>query len=131
MVALSQCSTNEEYMKTYKTFEEWAENQSEKQRKIVSKLRKLVADVAPRLVETSKWGNAVWVKGDLPLIYIHSKNDHIQFGFFGGALLADPQKTFSGKGKFVRHLKVETEKDIDEKSYATMIRKAVRAPAYK
>lgn len=118
-------------MKTYSSFSEWHKAQPAAQRKIIAKLRQLVADIAPKLKETSKWGNGVWLKGELPIIYLHTKSDHLQFGFFAGAGFPDPKKLLQGKGKFVRHIPLKSGEDIDEPALATMIRKAVCAPAYK
>lgn len=118
-------------MKTYESFDGWFKKQSLAQKKIITKLRKLVKTVAPKLTEDSKWTNGVWLKGGLPIIYIHTKPDHLQFGFFAGAQLSDPQNLFRGKGKYVRHIRVEGIGDVDEAAFATMIRKAVRARSYK
>ena len=118
-------------MKTYDTFADWYKVQSTLHKKVIAKLRKLVSNTAPKLIETSKWSNGVWLKGDLPLIFIHTEKDHVQFGFFAGALLSDPKKLLQGTGKYVRHIRVESAEEIDEKNFATMIRKAVKAPAYK
>ena len=118
-------------MKTYDSFGSWYKEQSTKHKKIITRLRKLVKKVAPELVESSKWTNGVWLKGELPLIYIHTKSDHLQFGFFAGAAFTDPKKLLRGYGKHVRHIRVENFEDIDEATFATMIRKAVRAPPYK
>jgi len=117
-------------MKTYDSFGSWYRDQSLKHKRIISRLRKLVCEVAPRLVETSKWTNGVWLKGDLPIIYIHTEKDHVQLGFFAGATLNDPKKLLRGKGKQVRHIRVEGIGDIDATAFATMIRRAVRAPSY-
>jgi hypothetical protein len=118
-------------MKTYPTFAAWYQARSTGHKKIVSKLRKLVSEVAPKLVESSKWTNGVWLKDELPIIYIHTEPDHVQFGFFAGATFTDPRKILKGKGNHVRHIRIENIEDIDEKALATMIRKAIRAPAYK
>lgn len=118
-------------MKTYETFASWYADQSAGHKRIINKLRRLVKDVAPNLVEGSKWTNGVWLKNDLPIIYIHTEADHLQFGFFAGATFTDPKKLLRGKGKFVRHIRVERLADVDEAAFATMIRKAVRAPSYK
>lgn len=118
-------------MKTYETFGAWYKDQSPSHKRIITKLRRLVNDVAPKLIESSKWTNGVWLKGDLPIIYIHTEADHVQFGFFAGATFTDPKKLLRGKGKFVRHIRVERPADVDEAAFATIIRKAVRAPSYK
>jgi len=118
-------------MKTYDSFESWYEDRSTKQKKIISKIRKLITKIAPNLIETSKWTNGVWLKGELPIIYLHTEPDHVQFGFFAGATFTDPKNLLCGKGKMVRHIRVDAIDDIDEVAFATMIRKAVRAPSYK
>ncbi|NRA65697.1 MAG: DUF1801 domain-containing protein [Pseudobacteriovorax sp.] len=118
-------------MKTYESFQQWYKDQSTSQKRLITALRRLVNATAPNLVESSKWTNGVWLKGDLPIIYIHSEPDHIQFGFFAGATFTDPKKILRGKGKFVRHIRVESSEDLDEKAFTTMIRKALRAPSYR
>jgi len=118
-------------MKTYDSFKDWLANQKISQKKTITKIRKLVKDVAPQLVESSKWGNGVWLKGDLPIIYIHTKIDHIQFGFFAGATFTDPQKILKGTGKFIRHVRIEQTIGIDEVALSTMVRKTIKAPRYK
>ena len=118
-------------MKTYDSFQAWYKDQSTSQKRLIAALRRVVNEVAPKLVESSKWTNGVWLKGDLPIIYVHTETDHLQFGFFAGATFTDPKKLLKGKGKFVRHIRIESSKDIDEKVLATMIRKAIKAPPYK
>ena len=118
-------------MKTYDSFDEWYRDQTTEHKNIITRLRNLVNDTSPKLVESSKWTNGVWLKRDLPIIYIHTEPDHVQFGFFGGAYLSDPNNLLRGKGKQVRHIRVEEINDIDESKFVTMIRKAVRAPSYK
>ena len=118
-------------MKTYNSFSDWYKYQSTNHKKIITKLRKIVSKISPKLVESSKWGNGVWLKNDLPIIYIHTKLDHVQFGFFAGATLTDPKKLLQGSGKYVRHIRVGKIEDINESLFATMTRKAVRAPSYK
>ena len=118
-------------LKTYASFADWYQDQSPRQKKIITRLQKLVSKVTPQLVESSKWTNGIWLKGNLPIIYIHTAPDHVQFGFFAGASFTDPKNLLRGTGKHVRHIRVENIEDIDERTFATMIRKAVSAPAYR
>lgn len=118
-------------MKCYDSFTAWYKDQSVSHKRIITKLRKLVAKTAPKLIESSKWTNDVWLKGELPILYCHTKPDHIQFGFFAGASLSDPKGILKGKSKLIRHIKIEKTSDIDEKAFAAMIRKAVKAPPYR
>ena len=44
----------------------------------------------------------------------------------GGSALKDPSGLLKGEGKFVRHIKVRTRSDIDEKAFGTLLRQAAR-----
>jgi hypothetical protein len=114
-------------MKSYDTFDLWAADQSAKHRKIAAALRKLVQKTAPTLSEAVKWGNGCWVGKKYPVAYLHAEEDHLQFGFFGGAGLADPKELLVGSGKFVRHIKVRSLDDIDSAAFSQLIRQAVKS----
>ncbi len=113
-------------MKKFETFPQWAADQHAKQKKIISALRKLVKKTAPSLCESVKWGNGCWLGEEWPVIFLHAKDDHLQFGFFGGTGLLDPDALLQGSGKHVKHIKVYTLSDIDEAAFARLIRQAVR-----
>ena len=101
-------------MKTYATFDEYLADQVPRNQNIIRVLRKFVKRVAPQLQEFVKWGNGCWIKGKAPIAYVYSADDHVQFGFFRGSALRDPNGLLNGKGKFVRHIKVVKRADIDE-----------------
>lgn len=113
-------------MKAYATFDLWAEDQKSAYQKLIKTLRKLVKKKAPSLVESVKWGNGCWVGKERPVIYLYADKDHLQFGFFYGTALSDPKGRLIGKGKFVRHVKIRTPKDIDEKLLGGWIRQAIK-----
>lgn len=118
-------------MRTHASFDDWEAAQEPGRLPVIRRLRELVKRAGPRLVESSKWGNGCWLAGDLPLLFLHAADDHLQFGFFGGALLNDPDGLLRGRAKFVRHVRIEGLDSIEEKALATLIRRAVRAPAYR
>ena len=101
-------------MKTYKSFDLWYADQTAKNKKLISSLRKIVKAAAPKLEEASKWGNACWLKNEKAAIFLYVDKDHIQFGFFNGATLPDPKGLLQGKGAHLRHVKIRTAADIDE-----------------
>jgi hypothetical protein len=113
-------------MKKYETFPRWAADQHAHQKKMISALRKLVRKAAPSLQESVKWGNGVWLGEEWPVAFLHAKDDHLQFGFFGGSGLADPKKLLQGSGKYIRHLKVFKLDDIDAATFTRLIKQAVR-----
>jgi hypothetical protein len=113
-------------MKAYATFDAWRAGQSPAHRRLIGTLRRLVADAAPALEESVKWGNGCWLKGKSPIVYLHAETDHLHFGFFHGATLDDPRGLLHGKGKYVRHVKVHRPADIDAAALRAFVRQASR-----
>lgn len=113
-------------MKAYATFALYLADQPPKNRTVIRALRKFVARTTPELEEAVKWGNGCWVKGKAPVAYVYSDKDHVQFGFIRGSSLKDPKGLLQGKGEYVRHVKVRTTKDIDEKAFGAFLRQAAR-----
>jgi hypothetical protein len=111
-------------MKTYASFDQYLAGQVRGNQQVIRSLRTFVKRVAPQLQESVKWGNGCWVKGKVPVAYVYSGPDHVQFGFFRGAMLQDPKGLLQGDGKFVRHIKVFRRSDIDERSFGTLLRQA-------
>jgi hypothetical protein len=72
-----------------------------------------------------KWGNGCWVIGSVPVAYVYSAPDYVQFGFFRGSGLKD-QRILEGKGQYVRHIKVRKTSDIDEDAFRVLLRQAAR-----
>jgi hypothetical protein len=66
------------------------------------------------------------VQGKAPVAYVYSAPDHVQFGFFRGSALSDPNGLLKGEGKFVRHIKVRKRSDIDQTAFETILRQAVK-----
>jgi hypothetical protein len=83
-------------MKRYASFAEYLAGQSPRNQTIICALRKLVKKVAPDLEESVKWGNGCWVKGKVPVSYVYSGPDYLQFGFFGGSAFEDPRGLLEG-----------------------------------
>src|SRR5262249_5127946 len=104
-------------MKAYATFDLYLADQPAKNQKIIRALRAFVAKAAPELEEFVKWGNGCWVKGKLPVAYVYSDTDFVQFGFIQGSTLADPKKLLEGNGQYVRHIKVHDVAEIDERAF--------------
>jgi hypothetical protein len=64
--------------------------------------------------------------GNVPVAYVYSAPDYVQFGFFRGSGLKDPQRILEGKGQYVRHIKVRKASDIDEGAFRVLLRQAAR-----
>jgi hypothetical protein len=113
-------------MKAYESFSEWKKDQSPRNQRLVVSLARLIKDTAPHLTATVKWGQGCWVDDGRPKMFVHPEEDHLQFGFFNGATLEDPEQVLTGKGKYVRHVKVYTRKDINTDILGDLIRQAMK-----
>jgi hypothetical protein len=113
-------------MKRYASFDDYLADQGPRNRTIIRAVRRFVAKTSPVLEESVKWGNGCWLKGDVPVSYVYSGPDHVQFGFFAGATLDDPRGLLEGKGRFVRHVKLRKAADLDERAFRALLRQAAR-----
>lgn len=113
-------------MKRYASFDEYQADQSVRNRRIITALRRFVKRTSPRLAEGVKWGNGCWIGAAGPVAYVYSAPDYVQFGFFRGAKLKDPKSLLEGSGRFVRHIKVRRTADIDARAFAALLRQAAR-----
>jgi len=113
-------------MSKAKTADALVKEQSPGLRALMEKLRAFVKKQAPQLDERIKWGGICWV-GRGVVCYAHPLGDRVDFGFFKGAMLKDPEGILEGSGKFLRHVKVRTLADIREGKLAGMLGQALKA----
>jgi hypothetical protein len=111
-------------MSKEKNVEAYVRSLEPRHRTLVQTLRRLVASEAPHLAEVMKWGNVCWVgRGNVCLV--HVADDHLDFGFFRGASISDPDGILVGNGKFLRMVKVRRAADIRPRPLAGVIAGAV------
>jgi hypothetical protein len=113
-------------MKKYANFDDYLDDQPPKNRSIIRALRRFVKRAESGLEESVKWGNGCWVKGKVPVSYVYSAPDYVQFGFFRGSSLKDPRGLLEGNGQYVRHVKVRKLSDISEDVFKALLRQAAR-----
>ena len=111
-------------MKAYATFDDYLADQSAKNQKIIRALRAFVKRVEPGLREAVKWGNGCWIGTKGPVAYVYSDSGYVQFGFFNGAALKDPKGLLEGKARYVRHIKVHAPAEIDQRTFAALLKQA-------
>jgi hypothetical protein len=58
---------------------------------------------------------------DAAFAYVNAFKAHVNVGFFRGAEIADPEHLLEGTGKFMRHVKLRPESQVD----ATALRKLI------
>src|ERR1700732_3188135 len=74
--------------------------------KMLSKLRKVIIEADPDIIEEWKWNTAVWTRDGL-VCSGGAFKDHVKLNFFKGAALKDP------KGLFNAGLDAKTTRAID------------------
>ena len=93
-----------------------------KQRKLTGKLRTIVKKALPNAEEKIKWGNPTYVLKGKNVAWILNYKEHVDLGFFKGAMMKSP--LLEGTGKGLRHIKIRGEKDIKEREFAALVRRA-------
>ena len=58
---------------------------------------------------------------DAPFGYVNTFKNHVNVGFFYGALLEDPAGLLEGSGKRMRHVKLQPGADLDAASLRNLI----------
>jgi hypothetical protein len=59
--------------------------------------------------------------GDAAFGYVNAFTAHVNVGFFRGAEIADPHGLLEGTGKFMRHVKLRPDRDVDAAALKTLI----------
>jgi hypothetical protein len=62
--------------------------------------------------------------GDAAFAYVNAFRAHVNVGFFRGAEIADPHGLLEGTGKFMRHVKLRPDRDVDATTLMKLIQTA-------
>ena len=93
---------------------------------MVARLRKLILEADPDLIEEWKWDTPVWSsKGNVVAVGVFK--DHVKLNFFKGASLADPNGLFNAglDAKATRAIDIAEGEEIDEAALKDLVRTAV------
>jgi hypothetical protein len=61
---------------------------------------------------------------DAAFAYVDAFTAHVNVGFFNGAGLPDPTGVLQGTGKYMRHVKLRVDDDVDAKALVSLIESA-------
>jgi hypothetical protein len=61
---------------------------------------------------------------DAAFAYVNAFKAHVNVGFFRGAEIADPDGLLEGTGRFMRHVKLSPERDVDATTLERLIETA-------
>ncbi len=93
---------------------------------LYARLRRVLQQAAPGLVEEWKWGTGVWSQNG-NVVSIGAFKDHLKVNFFKGAAVNDPRGLFNAgqEAKASRSIDLFEGSKIDEAALADLIRGAV------
>jgi hypothetical protein len=95
-------------------------------RKVARALRNFVKRSVPGVKETvNAWGIPTFEAPNPFCFYMVGKN-HVTFGFHFGTSLQDPEQLLEGTGKNIRHVKLRTVADLEQKSLPGLVLAAAR-----
>ena len=94
--------------------------------KMLARLRKLILEAAPDIVEEWKWDTAVWSQKGL-VCSAGAFKDHIKLNFFKGASLKDSKGLFNAslEAKSTRAIDFNESDEINEAALQDLIRAAI------
>ena len=101
-----------------KKVKSYLENLPSPQKEICKRVRTIILRPFPELDESFKNG-VPWYEGKY---YIVGLKDHVNIGFSIEGLTAYEMSLFGGKGKLMRHIKLYSLEDIDEKRIVKLLK---------
>lgn len=96
----------------------------------LARVRKLILDAAPELVEQWKWNVPLWsCRGNV--LAVGAFKDHVKLNFFRGAALDDPTGLFNAglEAKGSRAIDIRQGEKLDERALRQLLRAAVALDA--
>ena len=110
---------------TDKTVDNYIAELPESQAELVREVRQIILRAAPEAEESIKWAQPVYeING--PFAYIKAFKNSVNFGFWRGADINDPDELLQGSGEKMRHFKLSTRKDINEPIFSDFVQQAVK-----
>jgi hypothetical protein len=108
-----------------KKVDEYIKKQKSPQKEICQKLREIILKTIPEINEEMRVGVPCYghTKEDLcGKYYIAALKDHVNLGFSLKGLSKDEIALFEGSGKTMKHIKVYSSKEIDEKKIIKLLK---------
>ncbi len=91
----------------------WMHEHSGKLGAITLRWFEVMRDCGDDVRELLHDGHPTACVADAAFAYVNAFKAHVNVGFFRGAEIADPEHLLEGTGKFMRHVKLSPEKQVD------------------
>ena len=102
-----------------KKVEEYIEKQKSPQKEILQKVRKIFQKTLPSFEEEMAWGCVTFAGKKF---YIAAVKNCVHVGFAITGLNKEEISVFEGSGKTMRHIKIPSLENIDEKTLVELIK---------
>ena len=102
-----------------KQVDEYIEKQKSPQKEIIQKVRNIFLRTLPNCKEKSAWGVITFADGKF---YIGAMKNRVHVGFAINGLNKEEIGLFEGSGKTMRHIKIHSFEEIDEKKLVKLIK---------
>lgn len=104
--------------------DKWLEQRDDQLGAIARRWFKTIRQLGDDVEETLHDGHPTACVGKAAFVYVNAFKAHVNVGFFHGAQLNDPSGLLEGTGKFMRHVKLRPEENVDETALREMIESA-------
>lgn len=95
------------------------------QREVVTTLRGIVRNQARDAEEGIMWSQPVYTLNG-PVCYIKAFSDHVNFGFWRGNEIDDPEDLLTGELPTMRHVTIRHVNDVKRDAFEALVRSAVK-----
>jgi len=102
----------------------WFEARSDELGRIARRWFAVMRDCGNDVRELLHDGQPTACVGDAAFAYVDAFTAHVNVGFFGGNALADPSGLLGGNGKYMRHVTLTPQREIDPEALSRLIRTA-------
>src|SRR6266436_1021286 len=94
--------------------------------KALSRMRQLIKEADPDVVEEWKWMNPIWSHDGI-ICTGESYKNHVKLTFAKGASLKDPARLFNSslEGNVRRAIDIHEGEEVDESAFKALVRQAV------
>ena len=116
---------------THGSFDEALSGSSDQVKEIARRLRKLIIDFYPEVVEVPWPKQKIIGYGVGPkkmsehFCYIGAHREHVNLGFYYGAELSDPEGLLEGTGKKLRHIKVREVEEVAQPALRHLVQSSL------
>ena len=101
--------------------EAWMHDHSGELGAIAQRWFEVMRECGDDVRELLRDGHPTACVADAAFAYVNAFRSHVNVGFFRGVELADPEHLLEGTGRFMRHVKLRPERDVDANALKVLI----------